>query len=102
MAVIPFMWPTANRWAFMVLLAPQQILLLSHLMSIEMALFSGHYADGYIPKGGAYFIFADQIWLLMVIFFPHARICGDIQNTGCCRVDPLVAKAQAGRCLTEA
>ena len=69
MAVIPFMWPTANRWAFMVLLAPQQILLLSHLMSIEMALFSGHYADGYIPKGGAYFIFADQIWLLMVIAF---------------------------------
>ena len=28
---------------------------------------SGHYHDGYVPDGGSAFIFADQIWLLMVV-----------------------------------
>jgi len=31
------------------------------------AILNGHYHDGYVPDGGSAFIFADQIWLLMVV-----------------------------------
>ena len=72
MAVISFLRLAASPWLFMLLLAPQQLLLLSHLMSIQAALFAGQYADGYVPKGGSFFIFADQIWLLMIILI-HTR-----------------------------
>lgn len=69
LAVVPFLRAATGRWLFMILVAPQQLLLLCKLISIELAIFSGRYADGYVPDGGAYFIFADQVWLLMVIFY---------------------------------
>lgn len=47
---------------------PQQLVLLSQLWSIGEALALGHYPDGYIPLGGAWFILADQVqaWILAV------------------------------------
>ena len=47
--------------------APQQCLLLMHFVSAVMSIMAGHYHDGYAPNGGSAFIFADQIWLLMVV-----------------------------------
>lgn len=51
----------------MLLILPQQCLLLLHFVSAATAILSGQYHDGYVPNGGAAFIFADQIWLLMVV-----------------------------------
>jgi hypothetical protein len=33
----------------------------------SVSIMTGHYHDGYVPNGGSAFIFADQIWLLMVV-----------------------------------
>ena len=38
-----------------------------HFVSAVLATMAGHYHDGYVPSGGTAFIFADQIWLLMVV-----------------------------------
>jgi hypothetical protein len=38
-----------------------------HFVSAGVAIMDGHYHDGYVPNGGSAFIFADQIWLLMVV-----------------------------------
>jgi hypothetical protein len=38
-----------------------------HFVSAAVAILNGHYHDGYVPSGGAAFIVADQIWLLMVV-----------------------------------
>ena len=54
---------------FMLLVAPQQLLLLSHLISAEIAIVSGHYPDGYFPSGGSWFIMADQLWVLVIVLF---------------------------------
>ena len=56
-----------RRIWFMLLILPQQCLLLMHFVSAATAIMSGHYHDGYVPDGGPAFIFADQIWLLMVV-----------------------------------
>lgn len=48
------------------LFAPQQILLLLQIISTGMALTLGVYPDGYIPKGGGWFILADQVWALIL------------------------------------
>jgi ABC-type polysaccharide/polyol phosphate export permease len=67
LAVIPyFMWGPRRSW-FMLLILPQQCLLLMHFVSAGIAILNGHYHDGYVPDGGSAFIFADQIWLLMVV-----------------------------------
>jgi hypothetical protein len=69
LAVLPFVLKTKNRWLFVFLVAPQQILLLAHFMSAFFAIMSGQYPDGYAhaPDGGSAFIFVDQVWLLMVV-----------------------------------
>jgi hypothetical protein len=66
LAVLPFVQKTKNHWMFVLLVAPQQILLLAHFMSAFLAIMSGQYPDGYAPGGGSAFIFVDQAWLLMV------------------------------------
>ena len=38
-----------------------------HFVSAGVSIMAGHYHDGYVPNGGSAFIFADQIWLLMVV-----------------------------------
>jgi hypothetical protein len=67
LAVLPFVLKTKNRWLFVFLVAPQQILLLAHFTSAFFAIMSGQYPDGYPPDGGSAFIFVDQVWLLMVV-----------------------------------
>jgi hypothetical protein len=67
LAALPFALRTKNRWLFVFLVAPQQILLLAHFMSAFLAIMSGQYPDGYAPDGGSTFIFVDQAWLLMVV-----------------------------------
>jgi hypothetical protein len=67
LAVLPFVVKTKNHLAFMLLVAPQQILLLAHFMSAFLAIMFGQYPDGYAPDGGSAFIFVDQAWLLMVV-----------------------------------
>lgn len=68
-ALIPFLRSDRVRWLFVVCLTPQQLLLLCHLISVITAISLGRYPDGYIPAGGAFFIFTDQIWLLMIVLF---------------------------------
>ena len=67
LAVIPYLMRKPRRIWFMLLILPQQCLLLMHFVSAAIAIISGHYHDGYVPNGGSAFIFADQIWLLMVV-----------------------------------
>jgi hypothetical protein len=67
LAVIPYLMRQPGRIWFMLLILPQQCLLLMHFVSAAIAIISGHYHDGYVPDGGSAFIFADQIWLLMVV-----------------------------------
>ena len=67
LAVIPYLMREPRRSWFMLLILPQQCLLLMHFVSAGVAIMVGHYHDGYIPAGGSAFIFADQIWLLMVV-----------------------------------
>jgi hypothetical protein len=64
LAVIPYMIREPRRSWFMLLILPQQCLLLMHFVSAGVPIMAGHYHDGYVP-GGSAFIFADQIWLLM-------------------------------------
>lgn len=52
----------ASRRIRAFLFAPQELLLLIQIWSISVALISGHYPDGYVPLGGAWFILADQVW----------------------------------------
>ena len=68
-AMIPFFKMSIQRITFVLLVGPQQLLLFSHAASAIWAISVGHYADGYIPVGGALFIFADQIWLLALVAF---------------------------------
>jgi hypothetical protein len=49
------------------LLIPQQLVLLLQIWSISTALVTGHYPDGYIPAGGPWFILTDQIWAWILI-----------------------------------
>ena len=67
LAIIPYLTGETRRIWFMLLILPQQCLLLMHFVSAVLAIMAGHYHDGYIPSGGSAFIFADQIWLLMVV-----------------------------------
>jgi len=67
LAIIPYLTGETRRIWFMLLILPQQCLLLMHFVSAVLAIMAGHYHDGYVPSGGSAFIFADQIWLLMVV-----------------------------------
>jgi hypothetical protein len=67
LAIIPYLTGETRRLWFMLLILPQQCLLLMHFVSAVLAIMAGHYHDGYVPNGGTAFIFADQIWLLMVV-----------------------------------
>jgi hypothetical protein len=67
LAIIPYLLREPRRRWFMLLILPQQCLLLMHFVSAVIAIMVGHYHDGYVPSGGSAFIFADQIWLLMVV-----------------------------------
>lgn len=40
---------------------PQQFILIVAMIGELVVIFSGKYADGYIPKGGSYFLFIDQL-----------------------------------------
>jgi hypothetical protein len=73
MAVAPFLRRPPTRSFFMAMVAPQQALLLSHLVSVMFAVITGRYPDGYAPAGGSFFIFADQSWLLMIVIFHTAE-----------------------------
>jgi hypothetical protein len=67
LAIIPYLMREPRRSWFMLLILPQQCLLLMHFVSAGVSIMVGHYHDGYVPNGGSAFIFADQIWLLMVV-----------------------------------
>jgi hypothetical protein len=67
LAIIPYLRREPRRSWFMLLILPQQCLLLMHFVSAVIAIMTGQYHDGYVPDGGSAFIFADQIWLLMVV-----------------------------------
>jgi protein-S-isoprenylcysteine O-methyltransferase Ste14 len=67
LAITPYFMRKPPRSWFMLLILPQQCLLLMHFVSAGVAIMAGHYHDGYVPNGGSAFIFADQIWLLMVV-----------------------------------
>lgn len=67
LAVVPFAVSKPSHLFFMLMIGPQQLLLLTHLVSAVTAIATGTYPDGYAPAGGSMFIFADQSWLLMVI-----------------------------------
>ena len=67
LAVLPFVLKPQNHLVFMLLVAPQQILLVAHFASAFLAIMFGQYPDGYTPDGGSAFIFVDQVWLLMVV-----------------------------------
>jgi hypothetical protein len=67
LAIISYLMREPRRSWFMLLILPQQCLLLMHFVSAGVAIMEGHYHDGYAPNGGSAFIFADQIWLLMVV-----------------------------------
>lgn len=65
LAAIPFA-VTTSREAFVLCIAPQQVLLVLHCFSILLAFMSGHYPDGYTPEGGGFFILIDQIaWVTL-------------------------------------
>ena len=68
-AIIPMLKPGICRLGFILLVAPQQVLLFTHAASAIWSISVGHYADGYVPAGGSLFIFADQIWLLTLVAF---------------------------------
>lgn len=51
------------RW-----LLPQQFCLTVQLICILLVIYSGHYPDHYVPKGGRSFIFADQLPALLFSF----------------------------------
>ena len=55
MAVVPFLLAKPTHLLFMAMVAPQQMILLSHFVSVAIALISGHYPDGYVPAGGGVF-----------------------------------------------
>jgi hypothetical protein len=44
------------------MLLPQQALLILQIWSISLVLITGQYPDGYLPSGGSWFILTDQIW----------------------------------------
>jgi hypothetical protein len=44
------------------MLLPQQALLILQIWSISAVLITGQYPDGYLPSGGSWFILTDQIW----------------------------------------
>jgi hypothetical protein len=44
------------------MLLPQQALLILQVLSISKVLITGQYPDGYLPSGGSWFILTDQIW----------------------------------------
>lgn len=63
--VVGFAAIAASRFSFrgrILLLIPQQALLLMQIWSISLAMASGVYPDGYIPTGGGAFVLNDQIW----------------------------------------
>jgi hypothetical protein len=62
MAIIGANLRCAPRFAHGFLFLPQQVLLLLQVWTITAALIEGHFPDGYIPVGGAWFILTDQIW----------------------------------------
>jgi hypothetical protein len=62
MAIIGANLICAPRFAHGILFLPQQVLLLLQVWTITVALIEGHFPDGYIPVGGAWFILTDQIW----------------------------------------
>jgi hypothetical protein len=62
MAIIGANLRCAPRFAHGFLFLPQQVLLLLQVWAITVALIEGHFPDGYIPLGGAWFILTDQIW----------------------------------------
>ena len=66
LAIAPFLVRSPSRALFMICAARQQFLLLLHFASATTTVLIGQYPDGYIPEGGMYFIFVDQIWLLMI------------------------------------
>lgn len=69
MAIIGTAWSsTPTKWKIAALL-PQQTLLFLQLLSITMVLSLNQYPDGYVPKGGSWFILADQIWVWMLAIF---------------------------------
>ena len=50
LAVIPYMMREPRRSWFMLLILPQQCLLLMHFVSAGVAIMAGHYHDGYVPE----------------------------------------------------
>jgi hypothetical protein len=58
------------------MLLPQQVLLLFQLWSISEVLVTGTYPDGYAPIGGAWFTLADQAWTWLLTVAHTAYLLG--------------------------
>jgi hypothetical protein len=65
LVVVGMMAVYACNMAFamnVLMLLPQQALLILQIWSISAVLITGQYPDGYLPSGGSWFILTDQIW----------------------------------------
>ena len=61
-------------WSVVGCLIPQQILLFVAMGAAVQAAIEGHYADGYVPYGGGWFIGTDQILRILAAPFYTAAI----------------------------
>lgn len=87
-----FVGPTALLAAFwgstltrLILIIPQQFALILQLVSINAAVLSGTYPDGYVPAGGWMFILADQLWAWSASLahtFEAIRLCWTAWRSG--------------------
>ena len=60
---------TQHTWPVVVLLAPQQFVLVLSAISAVHGVLRGSYADGTVPVGGALFILADQLPPIFAAWF---------------------------------
>lgn len=68
LALRPFMVGNIGRVGFILCVAPQQVVLLMHSVSVIVATVTGHYPDGYAPADGGVFISNDQAaWVVVSI-----------------------------------
>lgn len=64
-----FAFPNLNSRQVIWLILPQQLLLMLTMISVGLAIYTGHYPDGYVPAGEGLFISVDQIWCLTFVFW---------------------------------
>ena len=69
LAACPVVWPRLDtHFAGLLLTIPQQYMLMLSAFTGVMCGLQGRYPDGYVPAGGAIFIWADQSWAVVGMF----------------------------------